>query len=726
MGNERTWVAVHSAFRIPHGALFLGWAVLASPPASLAQDLPSRDRVVRSVSFQGNRVIDDYTLRMSIATSQSSWQQRTPLLRWTGFGDKRYFDETEFRRDVLRLGLLYRQSGFFESRIDTVVVRDSASVQVEFLITEGEPVRISGMWVTGADHIMAPGELLAYLPLRERDPFNRYRLQASVDSIRSALQNRGYPYADVFRNYDENRARHEARVWFAVDPGPRARIGSIEVIGTSQIDPAVVRRSAGLHAGDLYRKDALARTQIQLYRTDLFSHVNVGLADSTTFAVPADTLVPVRVGVTEGKPYGARAGAGYGLQDCIRGLTGLTARDFLGGGRSLDLTARISKIGTRAVGTTFPCPGLQSETDSTRLKPNYNVTVSLRQPAFLSYRTSAVFSVFAERRSELNTFVRTAQGAEVSLGQEIAWQTALSLSYGLSYGQTEADPAIFCVLQNVCSVDDAAFTGARRESAIGLSVNHDASNSPLDPSRGRALSIQTRYAAPGIGSDSLSQFAKGVFDFASYHRLGRRGVFAWRVRLGWIVPTELGFSTQRARWVPPDERLYAGGPNTVRGYGQNELGPLVRVQVVTRDSLGNPVRNPNGTPQDSTMRSSPTGGTRLVVGNVEMRVPLPVFAGRLWGAVFVDAGQVFDPDRPITERQPRVTPGLGLRLGTPLGPVRVDLAYRPYEPTASPLYEAANGQLTEIRSSYAPPTPTREWDRFWSRVRISISVGQAF
>jgi len=478
------------------------------------------------------------------------------------------------------------------------------------------------------------------------------------------------------------------------------------VDGAQKISAGVVRRAAGLHPGDLYRKDALARSQIELYRTDLFNHVNVALADSTP--PTGDSAVRVRIEVAEGKLYGTRAGAGYGVQDCFRGLAGVTARDFLGGGRSLDVTGKVSKLVTERV-----CPGLAGETDTSRLKLNYNVIASLRQPAFLNPRTNAALSVSAERRSELNTYIRTAKSVEVSFAQEVAWQTALTASYGVSIARTEADPAIFCTLQNVCTQSAALFNQQRRASVVGLSLLYDGSNSPLDPSRGRVLSLQGRYSSPTIGSDTLNQFAKGVFDFSSYHRLGRRGVFAWRVRLGGIVPAELGFQARRADFVAPDERLYGGGPNSVRGYPQNELGPLVRVRT---------------DPADSTkIRTSPTGGTRLVVMNAELRTVLPGFGNRLSAAIFTDAGQVYDPDQTAAERLLRYTPGVGLRLATPLGPVRVDVAYRPYEQTASPLYVlSGTGELQLSTATYVPPLMTGWGQPFLSHCQLNLSVGQAF
>ncbi len=70
-----------------------------------------QERVVRGLSFVGNRALDDYTLESAIATTKSSAWARYWIVRWLGLGEKRYFNEIEFRRDVVRLILLYRQSG---------------------------------------------------------------------------------------------------------------------------------------------------------------------------------------------------------------------------------------------------------------------------------------------------------------------------------------------------------------------------------------------------------------------------------------------------------------------------------------------------------------------------------------------------------------------------------------------------------------------------------------
>src|SRR2546428_11434731 len=116
-------------------------AVLAAAPLPLAAQ--QEQRVVRGLSFDGNRAIDNYTLSTAIATSNSSFFASVWWLRWMGFlGEKRYFNELEFRRDVVRLLLLYRQSGYMSAVIDTLVRRDGNDGFIRFRIMEGAPVRL--------------------------------------------------------------------------------------------------------------------------------------------------------------------------------------------------------------------------------------------------------------------------------------------------------------------------------------------------------------------------------------------------------------------------------------------------------------------------------------------------------------------------------------------------------------------------------------------------------
>src|SRR6266851_9197078 len=144
-------------------------AVFAAAPLAAQQE---QQRVVRGLSFEGNHAIDDYTLSTAIATTNSSTFATSPFLRWLGLGEKRSFNELEFRRDVVRLLLLYRQSGYMNAVVDTLVRRDRRDVYIKFRIYEGDPVRLTRLDLLGLDSILDVARLRRDLP-QPRDVENR-------------------------------------------------------------------------------------------------------------------------------------------------------------------------------------------------------------------------------------------------------------------------------------------------------------------------------------------------------------------------------------------------------------------------------------------------------------------------------------------------------------------------------------------------------------------------
>jgi outer membrane protein assembly factor BamA len=678
--------------------------------------------VVRAVQFTGNRAISNEQLRASIATSRSSWFARSPLVSWMGLGEKRYLNDTELRRDVLRITALYRQTGYLDAVVDTVVRRTATEVRIRFEIHEGEPVRADSIAVRGVEQLVPTDEILDALPLHVGDPFNRLLLLASADTIRMRLANLGHPFAEVYRNFDIDRERRLGQATFEVDPGPQITFGQVEVQGLSKVSERVVRRTLDFQPGELFRQRDLYRSQLALYRTDLFVYANVAPADTTR--PPADTTLDVRVRVAEGPLRAVRLGAGYGTIDCFRSLASWRALNFLGGARSLQVRAQVSKIGAASPLDwglqNSLCKALAAE-DTSRLKLNYNLTTTFVQPYVFTKRARLSTSLFAQRYTEYRAYLREAIGGEVGLTYDLAPDVPLTTSYGLSYGSTKADPVTYCTYLNVCRLEDIALFAERRWRATlsGLLVR-ERRNSVIDPTSGSWMAAELRWASPVIGSDTLIQFLKGTVELSTYQRIAGSGVLSVRLKLGTIV-TARRCGAEQLRCVPTDERFYAGGASSVRGYSQNELGPKVRVREITVTQTDVQNGDTVVVAADTTIRTSPTGGNDLVLLNLEYRFGFPGVSRKVSGAVFLDAGRVFD--RGGESPGPtglRVTPGVGLRLASPLGPIRLDFGFNPYPPDAAPLYELRGNQLEQIDGSYTPAST------FWSRWRLHLSVGQPF
>lgn len=691
---------------------------------------------MKQLKFEGNKSIEGATLAASIATSNSSWLRRSGLTSWMGAGPKKYLDERELQRDVLRLEVLYRRSGFPSAVVDTVIRRDSTSAWVTFRITEGLPILLQSLDFTGLDSLPEKQrkEIAQDLPLRVGKPFNITLLQTTIDTVKTRLRNQGFPLVDIFREFESDSATRVATATLHVETGRHYVFGRITVEGSAKVDTAAVRTLLVVHQGKPYSERDITASQLNLYRSDLFRLAQVSF-DSAAFN-PADSLIPVIVRVGENRPYRVRSGFGYATNDCFRGSAGLTVRNFLGSAKVFDLSARMSKIG---VGQPLDW-GFQDNlcrallvNDSLEIgsrKLNYNVTMSVRRPGFLASNVAVTVSGFSERRSEFNVYLREDLGAAVSVTRESpVRRDPITLAYSFSYGATFATDAAFCSFFSVCTPDVRAIQQLRKPIGIlSLAVAQPRVNNLIDPTRGQVLSAEMAVSSTLIGSSSFQQFTRLVGEARFYRTVVPDLVIAWRVRAGRIFGRGLRDDglTSGSNFVPIEQRFYAGGPNDVRGFGFNQLGP---VTYVSPDSSA--VFNPDGSINTGYLETNaqvfPVGGNALLIGNVEARMPAPVWPSRLRLAAFIDVGGVFQyGTNAQAENRIVATPGVGVRLNTPVGPFRLDAAYNWNRLERGPVYiSRANGDLDALvdpatGEQYSlSPIKKRGW-------QLNLTVGQPF
>jgi outer membrane protein assembly factor BamA len=199
-------------------------------------------------------------------------------------------------------------------------------------------------------------------------------------------------------------------------------------------------------------------------------------------------------------------------------------------------------------------------------------------------------------------------------------------------------------------------------SGFGFSWVRDRRDNPADATRGNFNNADLSIAGKPLGSSA--NFVRLSLQNSTYQPIRRRFAFARSIRFGVQSPIGNTLSTE----IPLPERFFAGGGNSLRGFGLNQAGP--------RDPL----------------TGFPVGGQALLVFNQELRFPmrLPFVGNRLGGALFYDAGNVFSRLAHITLRPSPSgiaqasgdlnyfshTIGFGFRYGTPIGPVRVDLGYQ--------------------------------------------------
>jgi len=717
------------------GRLVLASAALAAwaPPASAQIALPFGPDV-RSVEFVGNTTFPRDSLASAIVTTQTECRSDFLFwLCWFGLALRRgELREVEVERDAARLQIWYQRRGFREvsvSGASTLGVDGRAAVV--FSVSEGQPVVADSIAFVGAE-AFAGTDLLDELPIRPGDRWSSLRLDATRDTLVRRLNNRGYPYADVLRQtvFPAAEAYH-AHVTFEVDAGMRAAYGDIQVVGIDHLSEQTILRTLPFRSGDPYRVGQLVDGQTRLFGLDLVTSATI----TPDLSAPADSTVPLLVQVREGDPYRVRAGLGWSRSECATAESRWTSRNFLGGGRVLQVRGRLANILAPTLNDDrFVC---DQAGDDEFAELNWLGAIDFAQPWIFSTRNRFTASLFAERQSVPDVFIRKSFGVQLAIIRAVGPQTPLTLSYRPELSSLVAAETLLCSGFLVCEREDInVLTSAQRLAPIGLNLTRDLSNSLLNPTRGYRLIVDIEHASRWTGSEF--RYDRALVEGTWYSDLVGPAVLATRIRGGWVGS---GGEAGTTDIIPPQKRYYAGGASSVRGFAQSRLGPRVLL-ADTAALLYKPAHAPPfptcTTSQiadlscDATgarFDSRPIGGTRVLEGNAELRIALGT---ELEAVTFMDFGQVWGTGQRVALDALEFTPGVGLRYLSPVGPLRVDLGYNFQADERLPVVTSGLVADASLPSGYrvtndlarlASPVSFRSSE---SRFQLHISLGQAF
>ena len=681
-------------------ALWLVLAALFVARPARAQDIECDpgDQEVRALDFIGNHAFTGDELALRIVTTPSTWARRHLGV----FGTRRCLDRDELARDRVRLQLLYRYAGYYNAKVDTLVTPVSQDqVRVAFLIDEGQPVRITRLTISGLDSVRNRGDILRGLWVAVGKPYDYTRLEADIQTVLARLRNQGYPRPDVLRNIETStKDSLTAHVDLTFLPGPLAHVGTVAVHVSSndsgkpqEISDRVVRKLLGIGPGDVFREQALADAQRNLYQTGAYRFVDVTpIVDTTKLAT--DSTLDLRVTLIENYMRDLNTEFGWATLDCFRARAQIVDKNFLGGAQRLELTGQLSKIGWGVMQSNFSrynlCLFHYLKDDPFSVVGNYSVSATLRQPALFGTWATPSFSLYSERRGEYKAYLRsTFIGGEASLLKAISQFTSLRLGYNLEYGKTEADPTLLCAAFSRCdTLSIQQISKALPFAVVSIAAARVRFDNPINPTDGYALRAESRNSATFFGSNPQLTFTKAVGDAAWYHPMPLGTVIALRLRLGSIWG---GADAPDGKQPPQQERLYAGGASSVRGFQQNELGPLLYVfddaatiepHYLTTATGDSAVYFTWDTLSARPRRQVPVGGNTLFVSNIDYRFRSPILPQLLQFTLFADVGTVWNRQTHTSFGgfRPYWTPGVGLRVFSPLGPIQVNAGYNPYPP----------------------------------------------
>ncbi len=608
------------------------------------------------------------------------------------------YDASVLQRDLARVERYYRGRGFFEAQARVARVETTASnhVRITLVVEEGPPVVDGGIRIDGLDPLpptvaaAVTSAAAAALPKGKRFDETAYR--DSVAAVTRALTDRSYAYATVTADAQVDLSTHTIDYVFRTSPGIPVVYGALSIRGLggegtakkSEISDDIVRRVAHLKKGAPYSTAELRSAEQALLDLEVFSaaHITPELAD------PPQPMVPLVVELEPAKLRALRLGIGAefdSIKTDVHVLVGWEDHNLLGGLRdlSVDFTPGLDFFPLAVGNPVAPTDYLLEE----RLR------IQLRQPSFIEARTAGfvqpqlnVYPLllplqvgrtqtenvvgYVEPKASLGVNRRFGSHLNVTLGYNV--QGELPFVY-----KGKADTALPTVL--------FAFPQ--------LTAKLDFSDDPVHPHAGVVVNADVQYAF-----GPTSRWANDLRiapDIEGYIPIARGVTFAVTGAFGFLFPYNYGDTIRDKQVIEPAAQdagvnrdletiyfrgLFSGGPSSNRGFPLRGVAPHAYVPFLNPATAGAQVSNrcdPGNPMKDRTSCASPIGGFTLWEASAELRFAV---SGPLGAAIFCDAGDVSQyvfPDRgSLRLNYLHMSCGGGVRYDTPVGPLRLDIAYR--------------------------------------------------
>ena len=649
---------------------------------------------VKSVEFVGNSAYSSYRLKDIIKTHESN------LLSFLGGGDVYDPDRVEADRDLIRR--FYLKHGFADVQVVAALTEydpEKKGFLVTFKIEEGQQYRVATVNFASSIGTLDGNSLSSFSRVYVGSLYNAEALEKSVEEMQIEASRRGYAFAIVRPRGDRNFEAHTVSITFAIDEGPRTYIERINVRGNTRTRDYVIRREFDISEGDAYNRALVDRAERRLKNLDFFKSVKI-----TTEPGSSSDRVVLVVDLEEKSTGDFSVSGGYSTTDGALAEVSISERNFLG--RGLFAKASVT-YGQYARG----------------------YSLSLVEPYLLDYRVALGLDFF-QRQQLANNFISYGTktiGFSPRLGFGLREDLSLQLRYSIyqqeiqlpanlancnnnpangllafnpspAFAASQTPPIDLAATNGLgCYFDGEASLPVRKElqagktltSAVGYTLNYNTLDNNKNPTDGLIVDFKQDFA--GVGGDVT--YLKSAVDAKYYTPLVADIVGLIHVQ-GGILNS-----------VGSDIRMrdhFQMGPNLVRGFAPNGIGPRDLNPFGTNDALG---------------------GTKYWGASAELQMPfwfLPKEVG-LKGSVYADAGSLYDYKGPTSwaatneinvagcvpsTRNPvsagtctglvfdngnvvRTSVGVGLIWASPFGPLRFDYAV--------PLTKGANDRVQQFK-----------------------------
>ena len=540
---------------------------------------------IRQINLVGNRSYSDKDLR-------EAFELRTPGLLSFIRQDDRYSREA-LSGDLESLSSFYMDRGFADFSIESTQVAispDKENIYITVNIIEGERYTISDVQLAG-ELILSEEQLNPYVQVKPGQTYSQRLISQSAEFIRVLLGEEGYAFAEIEPVPELDREAKTVAVTLYVEPKNRVYVRRVNFHGADSVNDEVFRREMRQFEGGYLSNSKVDRSRVRLQRLPYIENVAV-----ETNPVPGTPdLVDIDFQIEEGLPGQFGGGVGYSESQKLILNANFVHTNFFGTGNRVAADVNTGKFRTvYSVSHTNP----------------YSTINEVSRTISLAYRDITQFTADA---SELDTQTLTA-ALEFSYPLSEFQRLILGVTWNkaeLLAGAGSTLQALEWVTSNGDTYRQGGVFGTKFDTfELVTGWVYDSRNRALFADRGTRQRLMLNATVPGSDIEyyTLTYGYRQYFPLTRYFTIMLNGDF----RFG----DAFGDTTA----IPPYKNYFGGGPNTVRAFRENTLGP--------RDTFGNPY-----------------GGNLLAAGQAELILPIPAkWRSRARFSLFFDMGNVYSTD----------------------------------------------------------------------------------
>ncbi|WP_296281546.1 outer membrane protein assembly factor BamA [Pseudoxanthomonas sp.] len=563
---------------------------------------------IRRINVVGNDAFSDEELLKPLRARSASW--------WRLFGSRDRYSQQTFSGDLETLTSFYQDRGYLNFRVESTQVSlspDKESIYLTVNVYEGPKFQVSDVALLG-QLVLPESQLRPLVTIRSGTTFSRQQATESAKKIAERLGDEGYAFAQVEPMTDIDEANRQVKVNLVVKPGNRYYVRNVNFRGNTTTQDQALRREMRQYEGASFAASEVARSRVRLARLPFIEQADV---QARPVAGESD-LVDVDFDVTERSAGAFQVGVGYSS------------------GQGVLLNANVSHSNWFGTGNRVSLDFVTSEYSR-------NYSASLTQPFYTLDGVSRTISLFQRSTDSLtrvsSRFDTDTWGGSLRYGIPITEYDSIRL--GGSFRATQ-----LTVLEGSTPQQIIDFVDQNGDSFNALTFDtgwvRDTRNRTVFANKGYIHRLFADIAVPVVDLE----YYKLTYDYEQYFPINRHLIGSARLGVGYA--DSYGETTD----LPPYEKFFAGGIQSVRGYQGSSLG--------TRDEYNNPL-----------------GGNFRTIGQFELLFPTLLGESRNTRfSLFLDAGNVFDNYEDFDAGTLRTSTGVGFQWLTPiLGLLEFAVAY---------------------------------------------------